>query len=98
MSITDPNVQKLHAWIEAHTDEMVEALQGVLRIASIEAPAAGDGAPFGQPVRDALDYTLALSQRLLASERRTSTGTPAMPSSGRARRWSRRSGDLRCGA
>ena len=60
----DPNVQKLHAWIESHEDEIVEALQGVLRIPSVEAPAAGPGAPFGQPVRDALDYSLALCDRM----------------------------------
>jgi succinyl-diaminopimelate desuccinylase len=61
---TDPNVQKLHAWIESHEDEIVEALQGVLRIPSVEAPAAGPGAPFGQTVRDALDYSLALCDRM----------------------------------
>ncbi len=64
MSITDPNVQKLHAWIDAHTDEMVIALQGVLRIPSVEAPADGPAAPFGRPVKDALDYTLTLCDRL----------------------------------
>lgn len=57
---TDPNVQKLHAWIESHADEIVTALQGVLRIASVEAPAAGPGAPFGEKVKEALDYSLAL--------------------------------------
>jgi len=61
---TDPNVQRLHAWIESHEDEIVEVLQGVLRIPSVEAPAAGPGAPFGQPVRDALDYSLALCERM----------------------------------
>ncbi len=61
---TDPNVQRLHTWIESHEDEIVKALQGVLRIPSVEAPAAGPGAPFGQPVREALEYTLALCDRL----------------------------------
>ena len=61
---TDPNVQKLHAWIESHEDEIVAALQGVLRIPSVEAPPAGPGAPFGQPVREALDYSLALCERM----------------------------------
>lgn len=60
---TDPNVQKLHAWIESHEDEIVEALQGVLRIPSVEAEAA-PGAPFGEKVREALDYSLALCDRL----------------------------------
>lgn len=61
---SDPNIQKLHAWIDAHQDEMIAALQGVLRIPSLEAPPAGDKAPFGQPVRDALDYTLGLCEKL----------------------------------
>jgi succinyl-diaminopimelate desuccinylase len=64
MSITDPAVQKLHTWIDAHTDEMVSALQGVLRIPSLEAPAVGENAPFGGPLREALDYTLSLCERL----------------------------------
>ncbi|HLJ57096.1 MAG TPA: dipeptidase PepV [Chthonomonadaceae bacterium] len=64
MPVTDSDVLKLHAWIDANTDEMVRALQGVLRIPSVEAPAAGEGAPFGVPVRQALDYSLALCDRL----------------------------------
>jgi succinyl-diaminopimelate desuccinylase len=64
MSVQDPDVLKLHAWIDAHTDEMVSALQGVLRIPSVEAPPDGEGAPFGRPVREALDYTLNLCDRL----------------------------------
>ena len=56
---TDPVVQTLHAWIDSHTDEMVAALQGVLRIRSLEE-AAAPNAPFGVPVREALDYTLNL--------------------------------------
>lgn len=57
---TDP----LRAWIEEHRDQMVEALRGVLRIPSVQEPASGPGAPFGGPVREALDYTLALCERL----------------------------------
>ena len=65
MSIpTDPAVQKLHEWIDAHRAEIVESLQGVLRIPSVEAPAAGPTAPFGKPVREALDYTLKLCEKL----------------------------------
>lgn len=60
---TDPHVQRMHAWIDTHQDEMIAALQGVLRIPSVE-DAAAPGAPFGQKVREALDYTLALSKRL----------------------------------
>jgi succinyl-diaminopimelate desuccinylase len=60
---TDPDVQTLHAWIDSHQDDIVTALQGVLRIPSVKADAAPN-APFGQPCRDALDYTLALCQQL----------------------------------
>src|SRR5262249_20670439 len=61
---TDSNVQKLTDWIDGHADEIVSALQGVLRIPSLEAPPAGPNAPFGQTLREALDYTLALCDRL----------------------------------
>ncbi|HZO90206.1 MAG TPA: dipeptidase PepV [Chthonomonadaceae bacterium] len=60
---TDPNIQKLHAWIDSHQDEIVSALQGVLRIPSLQGPPEPN-APFGKPVREALDYTLALCERL----------------------------------
>ena len=61
---TDPNVQKLHDWIDQHQENIIAALQGVLRIPSLEAPPAGPNAPFGQPCRDALDYTLNLCDTL----------------------------------
>ncbi len=61
---SDPNIQKMYDWIDSHTDEIVAALQGVLRIPSLEAPPAGTNAPFGATVRQALDYTLELSARL----------------------------------
>jgi succinyl-diaminopimelate desuccinylase len=54
----------LHHWVDTHKDEMVEALQGILRIPSKKEPAAGPNAPYGQPVREALDYTLNLCGRL----------------------------------
>jgi succinyl-diaminopimelate desuccinylase len=60
---TDPTVQQLHAWIDTHRDEIVTALQGVLRIPSVKA-AAEPGAPYGRAAREALDYTLALCERL----------------------------------
>lgn len=56
--VTD--IERLHAWIDEHTEDMVAALQGVLRIPSTEEPASGAHAPFGLPVRRALDYTLGL--------------------------------------
>ena len=60
----NPEIAKLHTWIDTHQDEIVEALRGVLRFPSVEAPPAGENAPFGQPVRDALTYTLALCGEL----------------------------------
>lgn len=59
----EPEIQKLHHWIDAHQEELVEALQGVLRIPSVEG-APEPGAPYGRSVREALDYTLQLSRRL----------------------------------
>jgi succinyl-diaminopimelate desuccinylase len=59
----DKIVEDLHAWIDAHTDDMVKALQGVLRIRSVEADAEPN-APFGPGCREALDYTLNLCQTL----------------------------------
>lgn len=61
---TDPNIQKLHAWIDSHENEIVTALQGVLRIPSLEAPAVPPNAPYGKTVREALDYTLNLCNQL----------------------------------
>jgi len=58
------DVQKLHDWIDDHTDDMVEALRGVLRIPSLEDARSGPNAPFGAAVREALDYTIELCDRL----------------------------------
>ncbi len=60
----DSNVEKMHSWIDAHTDELVAALQGVLRIPSVEADPAGPEAPYGKHVRAALDYTLSLCEQM----------------------------------
>lgn len=57
-------IEALRDWIDLHRDEMVEALRGVLRIASTKEPAAGDGAPYGRSIRAALDYTLDLAKNL----------------------------------
>ena len=54
----------LHRWVDDHEKQVVESLRGCLRIPSLEEPAAGPGAPYGQPVRDALDYTLNLCHEL----------------------------------
>lgn len=54
----------LHAWIDSHRDEIVEALQGVLRIPSKKEPPSGPNAPYGPTNRAALDYTLNLCRSL----------------------------------
>ena len=54
----------LHRWVDDHRDDIVEALRGCLRIPSTEEPPAGDNAPYGRPVREALDYTLNLCRDL----------------------------------
>ncbi len=59
----DPIVGAMHQWIDTHMDEIVVALQGVLKIPSVKAQSS-PGAPFGKSVREALDYTLALSTKL----------------------------------
>lgn len=51
-------LQLLYNWIDGHRDDLVQALCGVLRIPSVQQPAAGPDAPYGLPVREALDYTL----------------------------------------
>lgn len=59
----DPEVKKLYQWVDDHKDEIISALRGVLQIPSLEADPAPN-APFGQPVRDSLDYTLKLCNEL----------------------------------
>ena len=60
----NPDVQKLYDWVDAHQDEIVNALVGVLKIRSLEAEAVAPNAPFGKEVREALDYTLNLCRDL----------------------------------
>jgi succinyl-diaminopimelate desuccinylase len=57
-------VSLLHAWIDEHRHEIIEALRGVLRIPSKKELPAGPMAPFGLPIREALDYTLSLCHEL----------------------------------
>jgi len=54
----------LQTWIDSHHHDIVEALRGVLRIPSKKEPPAGPNAPYGRPVREALDYTLTLCRDL----------------------------------
>ena len=56
-------IEFVDSWIDAHEDDMVRALQGSVRISSVQA-APLPGAPFGQGCRDALDYTLRLCESL----------------------------------
>lgn len=62
-TIQDNTVQELHDWIDANTEVMISALQGVLRIRSLEADAEPNS-PFGPTCREALDYTLNLCRSL----------------------------------
>ena len=50
-------------WLEEHKEEMVEALKGCLRFKSLKA-APEANAPFGKNIRDCLDYTLGLAEKL----------------------------------
>jgi succinyl-diaminopimelate desuccinylase len=59
----DQNVEKLHAWADAHQGEMLGALQDSLRIPSKKEPPAGPSAPYGEPIRRALDHALDVSRR-----------------------------------
>src|SRR5262245_3909192 len=54
----------LHNWIDDHTAEIIDGLQGALRIPSKKETPAGPNAPYGKTIREALDYTLDLSSRL----------------------------------
>ncbi len=57
-------IQLLHTWIDDNQDQMISALQGVLRIPSKKEDASGPNAPYGAPIREALDYTLNLCTEL----------------------------------
>ena len=50
-------------WIRDHFDEEVAALQGLLRIKSVEA-LGEDGTPFGRGAQDCLDYVLRLGAEM----------------------------------
>jgi succinyl-diaminopimelate desuccinylase len=56
-------MNRINDYIEEKTPEMIEALQGLVRIPSVKAEAK-PGAPYGENVRAALDYTLELAKRL----------------------------------
>lgn len=57
--------EQLDAWVDAHAEEIIAETQAILRIPSVEEKATvGENAPFGRPVADALEHTLALCSRL----------------------------------
>ncbi len=56
----DPVVARLHAWLDAHAEEQLETTRAMLRIDSVETPAAGASAPYGAGNRAALDLALSL--------------------------------------
>lgn len=48
---------RIHAYVDAHRQEIIETLQGLIRIPSVKA-APVPGAPFGQDCADALAFVL----------------------------------------
>ncbi len=56
-------IEQLYGWIDQHVGEIITALQGVLRIPSLEDTATPN-APFGAGCREALDYVLELCAEL----------------------------------
>ncbi len=47
-----------------YVDELIKTTQELIRIPSVKAPPAGEGKPFGAPIAQALDYTLAKGREL----------------------------------
>jgi len=57
-------LQKTEAWIEAHKEEFITDLQGLVRVPSVSrADLAQEGAPFGPDCRKMLDYALEWGQK-----------------------------------
>ncbi len=54
----------VESYIFIHRDELIESVRESIRFPSVEAAPAGEGAPFGIAVRDALEHALALGRRL----------------------------------
>lgn len=55
--------ERVDKWLEEHRDEMLRDLQGCLSIRSLKGQTA-PGAPFGPKVKECLDYTLDLADRM----------------------------------
>lgn len=60
--MSDPIVDRLHAWLKVHEQELLEDTLKMLRIPSLEAPAEPN-APFGPENRRALDLALELGEK-----------------------------------
>ena len=57
--------KQIEAWVDAHREEIIAETQAILRIPSVERQEdAGEGAPFGKPIAEALAHTLSLCERL----------------------------------
>jgi succinyl-diaminopimelate desuccinylase len=50
--------------VDKYRDELILAVQELLQIPSVKAPAAGEGKPFGVPIAQALEYILAKGEEL----------------------------------
>ena len=52
MSNTKVRYPAVEQFIDNNKDALVRSVQEIVRFPSVEAPAAGPGAPFGEAVRD----------------------------------------------
>lgn len=77
--------EQLTQWIDAHMDEQLEALKGLLRIPSVSRGTPEPGMPLGRHVYDALDYSLKLARRLGIENTRLLDGYCATAEFARAR-------------
>ena len=55
-------ITKVHSWLKDHEQELIEDCQTLLQFPSVESTPEPD-APFGRPVRDALNWILTLSKK-----------------------------------
>ena len=62
MSNTKVRYPAVEQFIDNNKDALVRSVQEIVRFPSVEAPAAGPGAPFGEAVRGALENALNLGK------------------------------------
>ncbi|MDO4732762.1 MAG: Sapep family Mn(2+)-dependent dipeptidase [Bacillota bacterium] len=62
--MTDMDFSRIDKVLEAYYPQMERDLMGLLACPSVKAEPAGEGAPFGQGIADALEYALAMSSTL----------------------------------